>query len=112
MRGTPSSEDAAAGPLEAFVAELGHFRSARFGSSRSAVDMAFRKHFPLPAVSGGRSSGQSYRRGGAESAGSPPAVQAQREGLALALSLTLTCAQMVVVVVVRPGSHPQTVNSQ
>lgn len=105
--GSPSSKDAAAGSVEAFIAEFGHFSSACFGRSRPAVDGASRKDPPFPAVPGGRRSGQSDRGGWAESAGSSFAVQANSE--AVPLGLTLTHTQMVVVC---SGSHPQTVNSK
>lgn len=60
-RGSPIAEDAAAGFVEAFTAEFGHFHSARLDP-------------PLPAVPEGRGLGQGHRRGRAEPT---PAVQGQ-----------------------------------
>ncbi len=96
LRGSPTAEDAAAGPVEAFTAELGHFIPARLSRSRAACG-ASSKDPPLPAVPRGRGSGQGHRGGRAEPTGSPPAVQAQSEGLAVTLCLTLSCIQMMMV---------------
>lgn len=108
LRGSPTTEDAAAGLVKAFTAEFGHFGPACLGWSRSCFGV-FRKDPPLPAVPGGRGSGQGHRGGRTEPTGSPPAVQAQIERLAVTLSLTLNCIQMMMV---WPRYHSQTMNSK
>lgn len=108
LRGAPTAEDAAAGLVKAFTAEFGHLDPASLGRSRAACGVS-RKDPPLPAVPGGRGSGQGYGGGRAESTGSPPAVQAQIEGLAVTLSLTLNCTQMTMM---WSRDRSQTMNSE
>lgn len=109
LRGSPTAEDAAAGSVEAFAAKFGHFGPAALGRSRSTCRAGRKDPPPLPAVPGGRCPGQGNRGGRAESTGTPPAVQAQVEGLAVTLSLILNCIQIVVV---RPKVLSQTVSSE
>lgn len=109
LRGSPTAEDAAAGSVEAFTTKFGHFGPAALGWSRSTCGAGRKDPPPLPAVPGGGCPGQGHRGGRAESTGTPPAVQAQVEGLAVTLSLILNCIQIVMV---RPRVLSQTVPSK